>query len=81
MSEPTAEVYVPEGRRGWWGGADTRLRCTADGKVVFADQDAAERSASKARERGAGMHSYRGKCGHWHIGHDRRPAGTVSYGR
>lgn len=73
-------VYVPENRRGWWGGQDTRVRCADCGKVVFPDQERAERSAAKVREREAPrkdrkvMQAYLGKCGHWHVGHGRPSA-------
>lgn len=75
-----AHVYVPADRRGWWGGQDTRPRCSCCDKVVFADQEAAERSAAKVREREAPrkdrkvMQAYLGKCGHWHVGHGRPSA-------
>lgn len=62
-----AEVFVPENRTGWWGGPDTRLRCKADGKVVFMDEDAAKRAAQKACDRGQPMKHYRGRCGHLHV--------------
>lgn len=67
MAAPT---YIPNNRRGWWGGPDLRVRCCKDDKVVFADESAAARSAAKVRGRGeATMHAYRGRCGHWHVGH------------
>lgn len=67
----SAPVVVPENRQGWWGGPDTRPRCSECGKVVF-DQARAERSALKATERGTPMKAYRGKCGHWHTSRSRR---------
>lgn len=74
----TAETYTPSSRIGWWGGPDMRIRCLQDDKVVFPDQAAAEQSAAKIRARGntaredERMCAYRGKCGHWHVGHSRR---------
>lgn len=62
-----SEVFIPEGRTGWWGGPDTRLRCKADDKVVFMDKEAAERAAQKACDRGTPMKYYRGRCGHLHV--------------
>lgn len=59
-----AEVFIPEGRVGWWGGPDTRLRCKADDKVVFMDKEAAERAVAKSEGR---MKCYLGRCGHWHL--------------
>lgn len=38
----TALTFVPEHRRGWWGGQDTRVRCADCGKVVFPDIDGNE---------------------------------------
>lgn len=60
-----ARIYVPEYRMGWWGGLDTRPRCSVDKKVVF-DERGAKRSADKATERGTPMKSYKGRCGFWH---------------
>lgn len=64
---PRAKCYVPEGRTGWWGGPDTRLRCQADNKVIFMSKEDADRAAQKACDRGDPMKSYRGRCGHLHI--------------
>lgn len=61
-----AGTYIPEEREGWWGGPDTRLRCKADHKVIFANEGDATRSANKATARGTAMHAYKGACGHWH---------------
>lgn len=83
----TAETYVPPDRLGWWGGQDTRTRCTACGKVVFPDEAAAERSADKARcseltraprRDGKVMQAYIGQCGHWHVGHGRKKRLPIS---
>lgn len=69
-------VYIPTNRRGWWGGQDTRPRCRCCDKVVFPDQEAAERSAAKVvaregvRADGKVMQAYlcrKGKV--WHVGH------------
>lgn len=77
-----ADVFVPVGRQGWWGGVDTRPRCACCGKVVFPSQERAEASAAKAAQReqrrdGKVMQAYLGKCGHWHVGHGKKrlPAG------
>lgn len=64
--------YVPEGREGWWGGPDTRLRCRADDKVVFFSEADAQKAANKATNRGEPMKWYRGKCGHLHIARDKK---------
>lgn len=61
-----AGTYIPEGKEGWWGKPDLRLRCKADHKVVFANEQDAIRSANKATNRGTPMKAYRGKCGYWH---------------
>jgi hypothetical protein len=62
---------VPEGRIGWWGGADLRPRCPEHDKVAF-DEEAAKRSAAKIQGRGTKMSAYHANCGYWHVGHDRR---------
>lgn len=64
-----AEVYTPEGRTGWWGGPDTRLRCREDDKVVFVCEDDAKRAVAKA---GDAMKYYRGQCGHLHLARKRK---------
>ena len=69
---PLADTYVPAGKLGWWGGPDTRKRCSRDGKVVFEDSESADISASRADRNsstsGAHLQSYLGRyCGHWHL--------------
>ena len=69
-------VFVPENRTGWWGGTDTRPRCSMDDKVVFVSRDKAEESAAKIRARDNRhdnylMTAYQGKCGNWHVGHSK----------
>lgn len=69
---PKAECFFPEGRTGWWGGPDKRLRCSADDKVVFMSTDDARAAAAKATERGEPMIYYRGRCGHLHLARKRK---------
>lgn len=69
---PAAAVFVPSHRTGWWGGPDKRLRCIRDDKVVFADEATAEHRAASIRQREPTMQAYKGRCGHWHVGHSRR---------
>lgn len=51
---------------------DLRERCTTCGKVPFADQAAADRSANAATLRGTPMKSYLGPCGHYYTTRIRR---------
>ena len=67
-----ADTYVPVDKKGWWGGPDTRTRCSRDGKVVFKDSETADLSASRARREGnaggAHLRPYLDRyCGHWHL--------------
>lgn len=62
----TMVTYVPDDLVGWWGKQDTRVRCTADDKVVLT-QEKAERTAQRS-----GMNAYTGKCGHVHVGHGKK---------
>ena len=66
-----AEVIIPEGRQGWWGGPDTRPRCAKCDKVVFYEVGAAQRATEKAAARGQPMVHYRGRCGHLHVARQR----------
>lgn len=71
-------TYIPEGRVGWWGDLDARVRCTKDDKVAFASKELAQRSAAKIRERhpkkgDERMMAYLGRCGNWHVGHGLHP--------
>ena len=50
------------------GGPDLRPRCEIDGKVLFTKEQA-KLSAKAIRKRGVDMNAYKGKCGHWHVGH------------
>lgn len=74
-------TYTPSNRIGWWGGLDTRLRCTRTDKVVFIEQVDAESAARKIRERegakphkgGYVMQAYQCKdCSYWHVGHGKK---------
>lgn len=62
-------TYIPVDKVGWWGDIDERVRCLKCHKVVIESQEIAEQKAEKIRKRGESMFAYRGKCGHWHIGH------------
>jgi hypothetical protein len=53
---------------------DNRLRCTADGKVVYTSREQAERAATKISQRQP-MLAYLGRCGHYHVSRDRRRHG------
>ena len=61
-----AKTYIPEGRIGWWGSLDIRVRCRFDDKVVLTNEQA-EKVATRS-----GMEVYTGPCGHIHVGHKRR---------
>ena len=83
-SRMEGHVYIPSDRLGWWGGLDTRPRCSTDNKVVFPDQLTAEAAADRIRNTtlkpyqivlNESMSAYQGKCGFWHVGHSRRKAG------
>lgn len=75
-------TYVPERRKGWWGGPDKRVRCLKTDKVVLPSQAEAEYKAKNIRERelfrkpradGKVMNAYQcGYCGFWHVGHGRK---------
>ncbi len=61
-----APTYVPDGRVGWWGGPDQRVRCLIDNKVVL-ELDRARKIAAQTD-----MSAYTGKCGHIHVGHGKQ---------
>jgi len=70
-------TYVPVDREGWWGGPDTRRRCTRTDKVVKDERDAKRRAReirNEARKSGDQyMEAYAcAHCGWWHLGHGRR---------
>ena len=69
---PRAEVYVPLGRAGWWGGVDKRHRCAVCGKVILRDEEHAKKSVAAAEERGQPTLYYRGRCGHLHLARDKK---------
>jgi hypothetical protein len=60
-SQGPAPTYIPDSREGWWGGPDTRLRCTLDDKVVKTEEGARKTAAR------ANLVAYQGPCGHWHL--------------
>lgn len=51
---------------------DTRVRCVAHMKVVFADESFAAHSARNATARGTPMKPYLADCGHWHTARIKR---------
>lgn len=66
-----ADTYIPYAREAFFG-RDMRTRCAQCGKVWFADEAGAQRSALNARQRDTPMHAYLGKCGHWHTARTRK---------